>query len=237
MRAQSLIESGFAPVNGIKMYYEIYGKGKPLILIHGGGSTIETTFGRVIPMLAAHRKVIAVELQAHGRTSDRASDLSFEQDADDVVSLLHYLKINKADFFGFSNGGTTTLHIAIRHPKVVNKIVLGSALSKRNGVPAQFWDYMKQAKLANMPQELKNSYKKVAADTANLQIMHDKDAKRMVVFKDIPDVQMKSITAPAFIISGEREFTAEKTRLADYILKTQALGAAHFDGKESQYFC
>ena len=205
LRAQSLLESGFAPVNGIKMYYEIYGMGKPLILIHGGGSTIETTFGRVIPMLAAQHKVIAVELQAHGRTSDRNSDLSFEQDADDVAGLLHYLKIDKADFFGFSNGGTTTLQIAIRHPKIVNKIVLGSALSKRDGVPSQFWDYMKQAKLAHMPQELKNAYKKVAVDTNSLQIMHDRDAKRMVVFKDIPDVQMKSITAPAFIIIGDKD--------------------------------
>jgi pimeloyl-ACP methyl ester carboxylesterase len=97
------------------------------------------------------------------------------------------------------------LQIAIRHPKVVNKIVLGSALSKRNGVPTQFWDYMKQAKLANMPQKLKNAYKKVAAGTASLQIMHDKDAKRMVFFKDIPDMEMKSITAPAFIIIGDKD--------------------------------
>jgi pimeloyl-ACP methyl ester carboxylesterase len=98
------------------MYYEIYGKGKPLVLIHGGGSTIQTTFGRVIPKLALHRKLIATELQAHGRTSDRDNELSFEQDADDVATLLKNLNIHRADFFGFSNGGTTALQIAIRHP-------------------------------------------------------------------------------------------------------------------------
>ena len=84
IRGQSPLKSEFALVNGMNMYYQIYGKGKPLVLIHGGGSTIETTFGRVIPLLAKHRQVIAVELQAQGRTNDRGTALSFEQDADDV---------------------------------------------------------------------------------------------------------------------------------------------------------
>ena len=138
-------ESGYSEVNGLEMYYEIYGQGKPLVLIHGGGSTIQTSFEKVIPLFAKNRKVIAVELQAHGRTNDRNQDLSFEQDADDVAALLENLHISKADFFGFSNGGTTVLQIAIRHPEIVNKIVLGSALSKRNGVPDWFWGFMKQA--------------------------------------------------------------------------------------------
>lgn len=116
-------KSGYSDVNGLKMYYEIYGEGKPLVLIHGGGSTIQTTFGRVIPMLAQHRQLIAVELQAHGRTGDRAGELSFEQDADDVAALLKNLNVSKADFFGFSNGGTTALQIAIRHPQLVDKFI------------------------------------------------------------------------------------------------------------------
>lgn len=205
IRAQSPLKSEFASVNGMNMYYQIYGKGKPLVLIHGGGSTIETTFGRVIPLLAKHSQVIAVELQAHGRTNDRGTTLSFEQDADDVIALLSHLKIDKADFLGFSNGGTTTLQIAIRHPRMVNKLVLASALSKRNGVPAQFWDYMKQAALVNMPQELKDAYLKVTADYAGLQIMHDRDAQRMLNFKDIPDVLMRSIKAPSLIINGDKD--------------------------------
>ncbi len=156
-----IFKNGYSEVNGIKMYYEIYGQGKPLVLIHGGGSTIQTTFGRVIPMFAQHRQLICVELQAHGRTSYRDKYLSFEQDADDVITLLKNLNISKADFFGFSNGGTTTIQIAIRHPEIVNKIILGSALCKRNGVPAQFWDFMKQAQLANMPEQLKEAYLQV----------------------------------------------------------------------------
>lgn len=198
-------ESRYSEVNGLKMYYEVYGQGKPLILIHGGGSTIQTSFEKVIPLFAKNRKVIAVELQAHGRTSDRDQDLSFEQDADDVSVLLKNLHIDKADFFGFSNGGTTVLQIAIRHPEIVNKIVLGSALSKRNGVPDWFWGFMEQAKLENMPEQLKAAYRKVSSNPEELQVMHDRDAKRMVHFKDIPDEKIKTIKAPAFIIIGDKD--------------------------------
>lgn len=198
-------KSGYSDVNGLKMYYEVYGHGKPLVLIHGGGSTIQTSFGRVIPLLAKNRQVIAVELQAHGRTSDRNADLSFEQDADDVAALLKNLNIDKADFFGFSNGATTTLQIAIRHPEITGKIILGSALSKRNGVPSAFWNFMKQASLDQMPGQLKLAYIEVAPNTNGLQIMHDRDAKRMVNFKDIPDEKIKSIKAPALIIIGDKD--------------------------------
>ncbi len=198
-------DSGYSEVNGLKMYYEIYGKGKPFVLIHGGGSTIQSNFGKVIPLFAKNRKVIAIELQAHGRTNDRNADLTFEQDADDVATLLKNLNIDKADFFGFSNGGTTTLQIAIRHPEIVDKIVVGSALAKRNGVPSWFWDFMKQAKLENMPEQLKTAYKQVAPDTSGLQLMHDRDAKRMVNFKDIPDEQIKSIKAPTLIIIAHKD--------------------------------
>ncbi|MBW8324758.1 MAG: alpha/beta hydrolase [Prolixibacteraceae bacterium] len=213
-------KSGYSEVNGLKMYYEIYGEGKPLVLIHGGGSTIQTTFGRVIPMLAKHRKLIAVELQAHGRTSDRDSEVSFEQDADDVAALLKNLNIVKADIFGFSNGGTTAFQIAIRHPELVDKLVAASALCKRNGVPSQFWGFMEQARLENMPEQLKEGYKKVAPDTSGLQVMHDKDAKRMIVFKDIPDEKIKSIKAPTLILIGDKdvitpEHAIEMHRLID----------------------
>lgn len=197
--------SGYSEVNGLKMYYEIYGQGKPLVLVHGGGSTIQTNFEKIIPLLAKSRQVIAVELQAHGRTNDRNTDLTFEQDADDIATLLKNLNIDKADFLGFSNGGTTTLQIAIRHPGIVDKIILGSALAKRNGVPAWFWGFMEQARLENMPEPLKVGYKKVAADTSGLQVMHDRDAKRMVNFKDISDEQLKAINAPTLIIIGDKD--------------------------------
>ena len=198
-------KSGYADVNGLKMYYEIYGEGKPLVLIHGGGSTIQTTFGRVIPLLAKHRKLIAVELQGHGRTSDRESGVSFEQDADDVAALLKNLDIPRADIFGFSNGGTTALQLAIRHPERVGKLVLASALLRRTGVPEGFWDFMRQARLENMPEPLKDAYREVAPEPDNLQAMHDKDAQRMVNFEDIPIEQIESVKAPTLIIIGDKD--------------------------------
>ncbi|MFD2099334.1 alpha/beta fold hydrolase [Flagellimonas iocasae] len=198
-------KSGYSEVNGLNMYYEMYGHGKPLVLIHGGGSTIQTTFEKVIPLFAKNRKVIAIELQAHGRTNDRNADSSFEQDADDVATLLKNLEIDKVDFFGFSNGGTTTLQIAIRYPQIVNKMVLGSALAKRNGVPDWFWGIMEEAKLENMPEQLKTAYKQVAPNPNGLQTMHDRDAKRMVNFKGISDDLLTSIKAPTLIIIGDKD--------------------------------
>src|SRR5690242_9519656 len=92
----------YAAVNGLQMYYEIHGTGRPLVLIHGGGSTIDSTFGRILPEFAKNHQVIAVELQAHGHTRDIDRSLSFEQDADDVATLLAQLHIAKADIMGFS---------------------------------------------------------------------------------------------------------------------------------------
>ena len=106
------------PVNGIDIYYEVHGSrdGIPLVLLHGGGSTIDSNFGRVLPFLARNRRVIALEEQGHGRTSDRDQPVTFEGSADDVAGLLRYLKVPQADLLGFSNGGTVALQVAIRHP-------------------------------------------------------------------------------------------------------------------------
>ncbi|MEO8582420.1 MAG: alpha/beta hydrolase [Flavitalea sp.] len=187
------------------MYYEIHGSGDPLVLIHGGGSTINTSFGKVLPLFAKSFKVIAVELQAHGRTPDRDTPLSFQQDADDVAALMHELKITKASFFGFSNGGSTTLQIGIRHPGIVDKLIVASAIYKRNGMPAWFWDFMKTADISNMPQELKDDYLLLTMDPRGLQIMHDRDVQRMVTFKDWDEEYIKKITAPTLVISSDAD--------------------------------
>ena len=205
MNNTTATQTGYAPVNGIKMYYEIHGEGKTLVLIHGGGSTIETTFGRILPLFAQHYKVIAVELQAHGHTSDRNAPESFEQDADDVAELLRQLHINKACIFGFSNGGSTTMQIAIRHPEIVEKIIVASAAYQREGFINGFFEMMQHADLENMPQPLKDAYLKINTDTAALRNMHDKDAARMRAFKDWKDSDLQRIQAPALIINGDKD--------------------------------
>lgn len=195
----------YATVNGLKMYYEIHGKGMPLVLLHGGGSTIESTFGRILPMLAKTHQVIGVELQAHGHTLDIDRPLSFEQDADDVAALLKELKIDKADFMGFSNGGTTSLQIAIRHPKLVNKLVLGSTIYSRDGMPPAFWEGMKNATLESMPKPLQEAYLKANPDPKGLKAMFDRDVARMLAFKDIKEPDIKTIQANALVINGDSE--------------------------------
>ncbi len=203
----------YATVNGLKMYYEIHGDGNPLVLIHGGGSTIETTFGNILPLFAEKYKVIAVEMQTHGHSGDRDAPETFEQDADDVAALLKQLNISKAYILGFSNGGSTTLQIAIRHPELVNKIVAISAIYLREGMFPGFFDMMKDASLKNMPQPLKEAFFKINADNTALQNMHDKDRDRMLAFKDWTEDDIRSIQAPALIIVGNNDFVTNEHAL------------------------
>jgi pimeloyl-ACP methyl ester carboxylesterase len=198
-------KSGYSEVNGLKMYYEIYGEGKPLVLIHGGGSNIQTTFGNIIPFLSKHRQTIAMDLQAHGRTFDRSKDLSFEQDADDIATLLSNLKISNADFLGYSNGGQTLIEIALRYPAIVNKVVIASAFYKRNATPPGFWEGFDNATIDVMPQSLKDGFLKVNNNKKALQNMFNKDVKRMKDFKGWSDEQIQSIKAPTLIINGNND--------------------------------
>ncbi|HET9137577.1 MAG TPA: alpha/beta hydrolase [Candidatus Kapabacteria bacterium] len=195
----------YATVNGMKIYYEVHGTGKPLVLIHGGGSTIESTYGRILPMLARKHRVIAVELQAHGHTADRDKPLSFEQDAEDVAELLKQLKIDKADIMGFSNGGTTALQIAIRHPEVVSKLVLASAVYNRSGMQPGFFEMMDHASFDQMPQPLKDAYLAANPDQKGLMTMFNRDVERMQHFKDIGDADIKGIQAPVLVINGDKD--------------------------------
>ena len=125
-------KTGYAPVNGLKLYYEIHGSGEPLILLHGGVVGI-AMFGPNLPALAEKRKVIAVELQGHGRTADIDRPLSFEAMADDIAALMRYLGIERTDVMGYSLGGGVALQIATRHPESVRKLVVVSAPCKRDG--------------------------------------------------------------------------------------------------------
>jgi pimeloyl-ACP methyl ester carboxylesterase len=122
----------YAEVNGLELYYEVHGDGEPLILLHGGVGAIEM-FGEVLPMLAEGRKVIGVDLQAHGRTADIDRPLSYEQMAEDVAALIGHLGFERADVMGYSLGGGVALQTAIRHPDIVRKLVAVSTAFKRDG--------------------------------------------------------------------------------------------------------
>ena len=123
---------GYAPVNGLKMYYEVHGSGRPLVLLHGGAGATEM-FTQILPQLSEGRQVVAADLQAHGRTADIDRPLRYELMADDVAALLRHLKLARADVMGYSLGGGGALRTAVQHPEVVRKLVLVSATYKRDG--------------------------------------------------------------------------------------------------------
>ena len=209
----------YSEVHGLKMYYEVHGNsGDCLVLIHGGGSTLGTTFGKVIPILARDYKVIAVELQGHGHTNDRNSPVSFEQDADDVAALLNNLNIPKASFFGFSNGGNTAIQIALRHPQIVNKLILASTFYKRKGLISGFFDGMKQATIEVMPKTLQDAFLQINPERDKLLTMFNKDKERMLQFKDWKDEDISSIKMRTLIINGDHDVI-----LTNHAMKISAL--------------
>ena len=126
-------ETGYAEVNGLKMYYEIYGAGKPIVLLHGSFMTIPLNWSEIIPLLAKDRKVIVAEMQGHGRTRDIARQLSYEAMADDVSGLLKHLKTDSADILGYSMGGGVAFQFAVRHPEQLRRLVVLSGAYAHDG--------------------------------------------------------------------------------------------------------
>ncbi|MBL7932207.1 MAG: alpha/beta hydrolase [Bacteroidia bacterium] len=204
-KQEQTFKNGYAKINGINMYYEIHGTGQPLLMIHGGGSTMTTSFGTLIPFLSKSRQLITVDMQAHGRTSDRDTPLSFQQGADDVAELLKQLNIGKADILGFSNGGQAAMEVAIRHPEKVRKLVLLSIFYKRSGTPPQFWEFMKNSSFEQLPQVYKDEFLKVNNNPQALMNMYNRDVERMQNFKDWSDEALESIKAPSLIVMGDQD--------------------------------
>ena len=227
MNSATPTQSGYAPVNDLKLYYEIHGPAvsgqTPLVLLHGGGDTIGTSFGQLLPVLARTRRVIAFEQQGYGHTADIADrPFSFEQTADDTAALLEHLHIDRADLLGFSNGGTIALQVAIRHPGVVRKLVVASTFFSRDGGAPSFWESMKNPRLESMPVELKEAYLKVAPHPENLQSFFDKAARRMRDFQDIPAGTIRTIAAPTLVLNGDADVVRPEHAIALFRLLPHA---------------
>ena len=162
------------------MYYEVHGEGPPLVLLHGGGSSIHTTFGRILPDLARRHRVIAVEQQGHGRTADIDREFGFAQMADDTAALLMQLGVRSADVFGFSNGGHVAMLLALRHPERVNRLGLASTIYQRDGLAAEIWaSFARPVTPADIPPALSAEYRRVAPNPEALQTQIDKTLRMM----------------------------------------------------------
>jgi pimeloyl-ACP methyl ester carboxylesterase len=199
----------YVRIDNLDFYYEAHGRATtqpPLVLLHGGDPTIQTSFAHLMPEFAKRRQVIAFEQAGHGRTADRpAAPFSFEQSADDTAALMTALGVQSADFLGYSNGGTIALQIAIRHPRIARKLIIMSANYRADGMHPWFWDSMKSATLASMPPEFQEAYRRTSPHPERLQSYFEKSTKRMLEFKDIADDALKAIQAPALIVLGDRD--------------------------------
>jgi pimeloyl-ACP methyl ester carboxylesterase len=200
-------QSGHAPSNGIRIYYEVHGsaRGTPLVLLPGGGSTIDSTYGRILPYLARQRRVIAIDEQNHGRSEHRDIPERFTDSADDVAAVLKQLDIANADIMGFSNGASIAMQVVLRHPALVRKLVFAGSMTKRSGAPPQFWQGFPTSTFADMPQQLKDAFLKVNPDQRLLHDMYEKDVERMLNFVETSDEQVKSITVPTLVVAGDRD--------------------------------
>ncbi|SHJ93519.1 alpha/beta fold hydrolase [Epilithonimonas mollis] len=196
---------GYKNANHINLYYEIYGEGKPLVLIHGGGSSGSYDFEETIKRLENEFQLIVIDLQNHGRSGHRYIPETFEQDAKDVMAVLEQLNVSKASFFGFSNGATTVLKIAQLFPGNVEKIIAASGVTKRSGMVDGFFEGMSKASIDNMMRKLKDNFLNINPDENLLKNMFEKDSQRMLNFQDVGDEVLKSIKRPVFLIAGDKD--------------------------------
>jgi pimeloyl-ACP methyl ester carboxylesterase len=198
--------TGYAPVNGLKMYYEINGSGEPVVLLHGAFMAITDDWRVWINELAKTRKVIAVEMQGHGRTADIKRDITYENLSDDIAGLLDYLKIERADIIGYSLGGGVALNCAIRHPNKVRKVVSISAVLRRDG-----WVKEGVDALSNLTAEafkgspIEAEYKKLSPTPNEFPVF----VKHVVALASKPydfgADNLKATKAPFFFIHGDAD--------------------------------
>ena len=197
--------SDYAEVNGLRMYYEIHGTGEPLVLLHGGLSTIESTFAKVLPSLAKTRQVIAIEQQGHGHTADIDRPLSYEQMADDTDALLKHLKVENADFFGWSDGANVTLQLAIRHLTRVRKLVLlGACIDSEDALEPEILAWVKDAKPEDFGPEVKAAYTKAAPNPAEWPTLIAKLKLLWTESKPMSTTALQSIEVPVLVMAGDR---------------------------------
>jgi pimeloyl-ACP methyl ester carboxylesterase len=193
----------YADVNGLYLYFEKHGTGFPLVLLHGGLLTIELSFGAVIPTLAERHRVIAVELQGHGRTADVDRPMRFEYLAADVVGLLDHLGVDRADVFGFSLGGLTTYQLLVDHPGRVRRAVVASA-DHRN-------DRGGEIRPDRLPSEadfvsMRDAYASVAPDPAHFEAFAEKTVALVHSFAGWSDEQLQGIEVPVLVLIGDTDF-------------------------------
>jgi pimeloyl-ACP methyl ester carboxylesterase len=204
--------SGYADVNGLRMYYEVHGTGSPLVLLHGGMLTIELNFAGLIPTLARRHRVIGVELQGHGRTADIDRPITPAELAGDVVGLLDHLDLPAAHLFGHSMGGAVAMELAVSHPRRVRSVVAASISVRPDGLHEDLTDPERQATSTRMPTQqdftdFREAYLRLSPHPEHfddfLASLSTSDADT----QGWSDEQLARITSPVLLVLGDRDFT------------------------------
>ena len=235
----------YAPVNGLQLYYEIHGSGRPLVLLHGGLLTIDLSFGPFLEPLAAGRQVIAVELQGHGHTAHTGRPITIEALAGDVVALLDHLGIAEADLFGFSLGGLVAFAVALSAPARVGKLIVASADAHRP--PGRESAPLGDDRLPTPAdfQAMRDAYDAVAPDPAHFDEFAARTSAMVHEFPGWTD-ELRSLQVPTLLIFGDvrapagratrraprdharrRDTAARRSARADHAVPRRALSSGY----------
>jgi pimeloyl-ACP methyl ester carboxylesterase len=204
--------NGYADVNGLHMYYEVYGAGSPLVLLHGGMLTIDLNFATLIPTLSRRHRVIGVEMQGHGRTADLDRAITPAALASDIVGLLDLLGIDRAHVLGHSMGGAVTLELGISYPARVRSLVSASVSVRPDGLHEDLTDPAKQATSTRMPTEqdfrdFREAYQLLSPHPDHFDDFLAMLSQSNADTRGWSDEQLAAITAPTLLVLGDRDFT------------------------------
>jgi pimeloyl-ACP methyl ester carboxylesterase len=220
MKVQSEVQSGYAPVNGLQMYYEIHGNAAegqpPLLLLHGGFLSIATSFSQMLPTLAAQRQIVAVEQQGHGHTADIDRPLTFEQEADDTAAALEYLGIGQVDVFGYSDGGNVALGLTIRHPDLVRKLATAGTNVSNDDLTPGLYDFMKDMTPADLGDELRTMYEAEAPRPEDWPVLVEKVKQQVLTLEGWTPQQLQGITSPTLVIFGDADVVTPERAVARF---------------------
>jgi pimeloyl-ACP methyl ester carboxylesterase len=198
-------DSGYAAINGLKMYYEVYGTGKPIVLLHGSYMNIPLNWSHIIPLLAKDRKVIVAEMQGHGRTKDIPRELSYEAMADDVSGLLKHLKTDSADVLGYSMGGGVAFQFAVRHPGQLRRLVILSGTYAHDG----WWPEVEAMYSTFTPDMFKGTTIQKQYDSLGNDPARFAEYVKKVISIDLKPYDwskdVKNIKAPIFMAIGDAD--------------------------------
>jgi pimeloyl-ACP methyl ester carboxylesterase len=222
------MDSGYAARDDLRIYYERHGAGDgtPVLLIHGGGSTIETNWAPLLPILAAGREVVALEEEGHGRTLPTDRPLTPENAAGDALAVLDATGLDRVDVLAFSAGCHAAIALALAHPERIRRLVLASPPWRRDAMIPGFWDGLAAGSLTTMPQLFQDEHRRLNGDRPDLlQRFFDLDQQRMLAFEDWPDAAIAGLAAPTLVVAADHDVvTVESaTRLARSVVDGRLL--------------